>query len=123
MEIIYSILITLIKLSVLAVYRSIFPTTFMHRGTCVLGALVMAWWMAVFLVTFLQSRPLNGLWDFSVAATAQYMDSLDLFLGNAIPNIIIDVFILVLPIYEVAKLQMTRVKKTAVLAIFLLGGT
>lgn len=55
-------------------------------------------------------------------ATAQCMDRLGLFLGNAIPNIVIDVFILALPLYEVANLQMTKIKKMGVFAIFLLGG-
>lgn len=121
MEIIYAILITLIKLSVLAMYRSIFPTTLVNTGTYVLGALVMAWWVAVIIVTFAQCRPLYGLWTLSAMATAQCMDRLGLFLGNAIPNIIIDLFILALPLYEVARLQMARIKKTGILSIFLLG--
>jgi hypothetical protein len=122
MEIIYAMLITLIKLSVLAMYRSIFPTYLVNIGTYVLGAVVLAWWLAVILVTFLQCRPLSGLWDIFTATEAKCLDRLGLFLGNAIPNIVIDVFILVLPLLEVARLQMTNAKKIGILAIFLLGG-
>ncbi|KAK9421425.1 hypothetical protein SUNI508_05660 [Seiridium unicorne] len=122
MEIIYSSLISLIKLSVLAMYRKIFPTPLVNKGTYVLGVTVLAWWVAVILVTLLQCHPLYGLWDLAAMETAQCMDQLELFLGNAIPNIIIDAFILALPLYEVARLQMTRLKKIGVFIIFLLGG-
>ncbi|KAF3013557.1 hypothetical protein E8E14_010598 [Neopestalotiopsis sp. 37M] len=121
MEVLYSILITLVKLSVLVMYRRVFPTTLVLRGTYVLGALSIAWWIAVILVTFLQCTPLNGMWElFTVKTTC--MDKLGLFIGNAIPNLSIDVLILALPLYEVARLQMTKLKKTGILAIFLLGG-
>lgn len=121
MEVLYSILITLVKLSVLVMYRRVFPTTLVLRGTYVLGALSIVWWIAVILVTFLQCTPLNGMWElFTVKTTC--MDKLGLFIGNAIPNLSIDVLILALPLYEVARLQMTKLKKTGILAIFLLGG-
>ncbi|KAH8202970.1 hypothetical protein TruAng_002916 [Truncatella angustata] len=103
-------------------YRTIFPTFLVNKGTYCLGAVVILWWLAVMLVTFLQCRPLSGVWDPSTMATAQCMDRLGLFLGNAIPNIVIDILILALPLYEVAMLQMTLVKKGGVFAIFLLGG-
>ncbi|ETS81855.1 hypothetical protein PFICI_06857 [Pestalotiopsis fici W106-1] len=121
MEVLYAILITLVKLSVLVMYRRVFPTTLVLRGTYVLGALSVAWWIAVILVTFLQCTPLNGMWElFTVKTTC--MDKLGLFIGNAIPNLSIDVLIIALPLYEVARLQMARVKKIGILSIFLLGG-
>ncbi|KAK6214208.1 hypothetical protein LQW54_004634 [Pestalotiopsis sp. IQ-011] len=102
-------------------YRRVFPTTMVLRGTYVLYALTIAWFIAVVLVTFLQCTPLNGMWEiFTVQATC--MDKMGLFLGNAIPNLIIDVLILALPLYEVAGLQMTKIKKIGISSIFLLGG-
>lgn len=121
MEVLYAILITLVKLSVIVMYRRVFPTTMVLRGTYVLYALTIAWFIAVVLVTFLQCTPLNGMWEiFTVQATC--MDKMGLFLGNAIPNLIIDVLILALPLYEVAGLQMTKIKKIGISSIFLLGG-
>ncbi|KAI0171451.1 hypothetical protein BJ166DRAFT_589517 [Pestalotiopsis sp. NC0098] len=120
MEVLYAILITLVKLSVIVMYRRVFPTTMVLRGTYVLYALTIAWFIAVILVTFLQCTPLNGMWEiFTVQSTC--MDKMGLFLGNAIPNLIIDVLILALPLYEVAGLQMTKVKKIGISSIFLLG--
>lgn len=39
-----------------------------------------------------------------------------------VPNIILDVIILTLPVPAVLHLQMSRMRKASVLAIFLLGG-
>ena len=43
-------------------------------------------------------------------------------MGSQIPNIVLDVLILILPISAVLQLQMSTVKKISVSTIFLLGG-
>lgn len=101
-------------------YRNLFPTTRVHVAAYAMGALVLMWWLAVLVVTFLQCRPLNGLWDHSISSVC--MASTGLFLGNSIPNIVTDVLILTLPLVEVTRLQMSWPKKNGVLVLFLLGG-
>jgi hypothetical protein len=89
-EVIYTTLLTLIKLSIIAMYRRVFPTTLIWRGCHVLGSMVLAWWVAVTLVTFLQCRPLKALWDYTIL-DAKRMNSLSrkqllvLFFGHLWP--------------------------------------
>jgi hypothetical protein len=120
-EIIYAALITLIKLSILAMYRRIFPTSMVTWGSYVLGAVIMMWWFAVTIVTFLQCQPLNRLWDMTVTE-GTCMNRFNLFIGNAIPNIATDILILGLPVYEVSRLQMELSRKLGISGMFLLGG-
>jgi hypothetical protein len=116
----YVILIALIKMSVLSMYRRIFPTPFVTYGSYVLAVVVLLWWLAVTLLTFLQCIPLESLWN--TAITGVCVDRMVIFMVNAIPNITTDVLILMLPLYEVIRLQMGLPKKIGVSAIFILAG-
>ena len=88
--------------------------------TSVIGAGVIAWGIAVFLVSIFQCNPIRGAWDLTVPATCIPLPKF--CLSNAVPNIIMDVIILALPIPNVWTLQMSMRQKYVVSALFLLGG-
>lgn len=105
-------------------YNRIFPTQTMNTGVCILGFMVLAWWIAVIFVSLFQCSPIPAAWDKALLAKgATCIDDNKFFIGNAVPNIITDLLILTLPIYEVYRLQMSTLQKAAVSGLFLLGGT
>lgn len=119
-EIIYSICLPLIKVSILLLYRSIFPTRGFAIATNVVGAIVVAWGIACLLVSIFSCVPIHGFWDLTVPSKC--INTREFFLGNAIPNITMDVIILALPMGKIWYLQMSKGRKFAVSGIFLLGG-
>ncbi|KAM0338677.1 hypothetical protein ACHAPU_011234 [Fusarium lateritium] len=52
----------------------------------------------------------------------QCLDKNRFFIGNSIPNIVMDAMIIGLPVFEVSKVQVPRSQKIAIAGIFLLGG-
>lgn len=50
------------------------------------------------------------------------LDKNRFFIGNSIPNIVMDAMIIALPVFEVSKVQVPRSQKIAIAGIFLLGG-
>lgn len=48
-------------------------------------------------------------------------DPTALAVGNAVPNITLDLTILLLPVYEISRLPMALPQKVAIAAIFMLG--
>ncbi|KAI3343482.1 hypothetical protein F4824DRAFT_507307 [Ustulina deusta] len=116
----YPIGFTLIKLSITALYRQLFPTRFMLFSTTLLAIFVTLWGIAVVLVSIFSCNPIHGFWDLDVPSKC--VDSKWFFVGNAIPNILADVFLLILPMHDVWKLQLGRGSKIAVSGIFALGG-
>ena len=58
----YSVAIALIKISILLFYRRIFPSRTLFLLSCILGAIVIVYNMAIILVTTLQCIPLENLW-------------------------------------------------------------
>lgn len=109
------------KASILAMYYRIFPTRFMKLAVYTIGSTVILWFVAVELVVVFQCTPVHKSWSpFMTGGTC--VDKAKFFIGNAVPNIINDVMILTLPVYEVWKLQVSRSQKNAIAGAFLLGG-
>lgn len=80
------------------------------------------------LVTLLQCRPINAWWDrfdpVHPMPRSQYhcgVESTKFFYGNAIPTIVTDILMLVLPAPYIWNLQLPGGQKLALVGIFLVG--
>lgn len=122
-QIIYPITITLIKLSLLLFYFRLFRV---HEGLKVAiyitGVLALGWCLGIIFAGALQclsvKQCLNGLGP----PVTHHFSFQSYLLGYAIPNVTLDFVILVLPIFLVWNPVLTKRKKVAVSAVFLLGG-
>ena len=110
----------MIKISILLLYRSIFPGRRFSIATMIVGALVIGWGSACLLTSILSCVPISVFWDITRPSTC--IDKGKFFLGNSIPNIAMDVLILMLPMRHVWYLQLSLRQKFAVSGLFLLGG-
>ncbi|RBA14908.1 hypothetical protein FPRO05_13124 [Fusarium proliferatum] len=88
------------------------------------------WWddwfalIGLFLVSALQCVPVQANWD-PIAKQQPGVKCVDLngfFFGTSIPNIMADLFLVVLPIPQVIKLKITTAQKVFVILFFILGG-
>ncbi|CAI6096060.1 unnamed protein product [Clonostachys chloroleuca] len=123
-EVAYTYSSPLVKLSVLAFYWRIFPTSGMKLGCKIIGAMCIAWCIAVSILDFVQCRPLKAFWYLELRAlpTTRCVDTVLHFLANSIANAFIDFLTISLPIYEVCKLHTSTERKFKVAFVFLLGG-
>ncbi|MCJ1261267.1 hypothetical protein MMC22_001131 [Lobaria immixta] len=119
-EVIYSITFPVIKISILLLYRSLFPGRGFATITNAIGLMVIAWGVALLLVSIFSCRPVNGFWDITIPSVC--INTRSFFIGNSVPNICADVFILVLPVRKVWHLKMSLKSKIMVSGLFLLGG-
>ncbi|KAI3340072.1 hypothetical protein F4824DRAFT_453999 [Ustulina deusta] len=119
-EFTYSTQIFFIKLSILSLYRRIFPTRFVNIGSAILLGVTAAWWLAVILVTIFQCHPISKA--INPAVEGYCISQTEFFLGNAIPNIVTDLLILSLPLHDIMKLHLPRSQRISIAGIFLLGG-
>ncbi|TGJ86608.1 hypothetical protein E0Z10_g2177 [Xylaria hypoxylon] len=123
-EIAYTYSSPVIKLSVLAFYWRIFPTPAVRLGCKVLGSACLAWCIAITILNFTQCRPLKAFWyiELQLLATTHCLNPILCSLGNSIANSVIDFSTLVLPIREIAKLNIKTRQKINIGIVFLLGG-
>ncbi|KAL9625387.1 MAG: hypothetical protein Q9160_000450 [Pyrenula sp. 1 TL-2023] len=119
LEMLYGISLTLTKLSILLLFRSLFPGRDMVIATNIIGAFVIIWCIAQVTVAIFNCNPIHGFWDVMVKSTC--IESFHFLVGNAVPNIVVDIVIICLPIRKVWNLQMSTRSKISVTCIFLLG--
>ena len=116
----YTITLVLAKISILYLYRSIFPGRDFRIATNLIGAFVLCWGISVPLITIFSCKPIDGSWDITVPSSC--INRRNLFIGFAVLNILADVFILALPMREVWRLQVALRQKLMISGMFLLGG-
>ncbi|KAF4445629.1 integral membrane protein [Fusarium austroafricanum] len=128
-EIAYSLTLSAVKWSILAFYWRIFGSTYLIRVPIwTLLGLVTAWCIAVLGVIIFQCSPPRALWErfdpVSPMPPDEFVCDIDankFFYGNSIPSIITDIFIILLPLPSIIKLQLPILQKVAVVFIFTLG--
>ena len=108
------------KISVLCLYRRIFPTPSFRRKSLIVGVGVICYWITSVTVSIFGCRPIRAAWETTPHSFC--VNTLAFFLALELYNCLLDVAILSLPVREVRKLQMPLKQKVAVATIFLLGG-
>lgn len=120
-QVIYKVVICLIKVSILQLYLRIFYVHRVFRWLCfVLIAITVLGSAAFIPPTIWQCRPITAFWDRSIPHKC--VSSQASWLSYAVINIVTDFLILVLPIQQILRLQLKKTDKIALILVFLLGG-
>lgn len=116
----YNTCLAVIKWGVLLMYYRLFGV---HRGFArlliVVGIVVLVWWIGTEFAILFQCSPIDKAWHVDKPGHCINIEAF--FLGQAIPNIVTDIVILLLPQHQVWKLEMSLQKRFALCGIFLLG--
>ncbi|KAF2153683.1 hypothetical protein K461DRAFT_114435 [Myriangium duriaei CBS 260.36] len=120
-EVTYTGVVVFVKLAILALYWRIFNRSSIRLPIAILSTAVSMWGIAAFLMALLQCIPTRGLWDKTIKASCK-VDVQKSFLAISIPNIVIDILLLFLPIPYIKRLNVPKDQKKALMSIFLLGG-
>lgn len=119
-EILYNPAIATTKLSIILLYRRLFPVRkFIIILWCVF-AFVAAYSTTAAMVNLLQCLPIGADWDPKITPKCVNLD-VELIILSSI-NVITDFAILCLPMPLIWRLQTSRVRKLQVSGAFLLGG-
>ncbi|KAJ0109394.1 hypothetical protein J7T55_000319 [Diaporthe amygdali] len=118
-EMFYASTITTIKISILAMHWRLFPTYIMKVAYIILGGLTIMWWLAVILVTSFKCQPTGKTFDPYIDGDC--INNGSFFPASGIPNIITDVGILVLAIYQVIRLHLPLMKRVGLSVVFMAG--
>ena len=119
--ILYFSIVTAIKLSILLMYRRIFAVTSFRNHSLIVGAVVMVWWLVGTIATMVSCIPVERLWVGPSAGGYCFNFNIYWMAMGAV-ELIIDSYILVLPIRMILNLQLSRKNKILLCGIFLLGG-
>ncbi|KAL8949239.1 MAG: hypothetical protein Q9222_004638 [Ikaeria aurantiellina] len=117
-EILYGLLLTAIKSSILMLYLRLFGVRKLFRlSIYVVQTIVICWCIAIVFVSIFQASPIRSLWHPELM-NAHHINFTAYLVGLAVPNVTVDFAILVLPVYIIWQLQLSKKRKAALSAIF-----
>jgi hypothetical protein len=119
-QIVWAAANTCVKLSILSLYTILFPGKKFARVCYVTGALSFAYFVTVFLESFLLCTPVQYNWDKTVP-NGKCANQTLAYLVSGGTNLVIDAFIVVLPMPQLYGLQIPLQKRIAIAAMYSLG--
>ncbi|KAJ2973277.1 hypothetical protein NUW58_g8977 [Xylaria curta] len=121
-ELYYAIDVTLIKLSVLALYLRLFNINnrYFKKSCYAMMVFVLAWGVAVLLTTVFQCTPVRAAWDKTIL-DLKCFDLAAFVIGSNVPNILADAVIIVLPLPLLWSLKLSVMRKLGLIALFLVA--
>lgn len=120
-ELTYAPVLTPIKCSIICLFLRLFGVRRWFRNLCLaLIGMVLVWGLVTFFLFTFQCPTVSDAWS-PTGQRPNCMAFSTLFLGTNIPNVIIDVFILSLPIYPIWSLRMPLSKKILISAVLAVG--
>ncbi|KAI1853311.1 hypothetical protein JX265_000190 [Neoarthrinium moseri] len=125
----YTLSLVLVKCSILAFYWRIFSAEPKTRlFIYIMAGMVLSWGIAVILVTIFQCLPVNAFWMrydlVNPMQASEYTCGVgvkEFFIGNAIPNILTDFLMILVPLPSIYRLYLPRSQKYAIMGIFVVG--
>lgn len=112
----------LIKCSILSLLYRVFHAPQLKVYASTIGVSVIFWGITTLVIAVLNCNPINAYWDTQITNKA-CVNTLHYFLGIEIPNIILDVGIMSLPLPYLWRSNITLLsQKAGLLFVFTLGG-
>ena len=108
-----------IKISILLFYRRLFPARRLLVASSIIGAIVLAWYIAIQITAIFQCLPIHYYWR--RVGQGHCIQTTNFYIILASLNLATDVAVLILPIPFVWHLQVRKSKKLSLSVIFLLG--
>ncbi|KAJ5667373.1 hypothetical protein N7507_003237 [Penicillium longicatenatum] len=112
--------LTVIKVSILLLYRRIFVTPWFQITVWVYIGVLLAWGVAIIIVRLLCTNPISQIWDPKSVTPLRY-DVGKFSIAFAAMSLFFDLLVLCIPIPLIHHLQMSTRKKLKVIGIFWLG--
>ncbi|CAG9982271.1 unnamed protein product [Clonostachys byssicola] len=120
--IIYYTIVSSTKLSIILMYNRLFSVSTAFRYQVIFMCLLTgAFWIATTITNILSCIPMKYTW-INADEDPRYCINYNLYwLGSGIAESVIDFLIIIMPVRVVYRLRMSRGRKIAVVAVFLLG--
>lgn len=117
----YSLAITMVKISLLMLFRRIFTTAAFRLKSMIVGVVCVAWFFVAVFTDIFQCSPFKDVFELHMLFTDHCINVQAYYWGISASNVFLDLVLLYLPIHEVWKLQLPRRKKLGISSVFALG--
>lgn len=120
-ELFYAFSLAFSKMSILGFYWRLFKMSNIRLPIQILAVSSVLWLIIRTVMAIFHCVPVQAFWDHSIKdATCKINDS-KFFFGTVLVHLVIDLFVLVLPVVQVKRLQLRLGQKVAVIGLFMFG--
>ncbi|KAI1865804.1 uncharacterized protein JN550_008062 [Neoarthrinium moseri] len=120
-EIVYAFALFFAKMSILFFYWRIFSVTNLRYPIMILMGASIVWIIIRTFMSIFHCIPVQAFWDLTITNKRCDIDDKKFFFGSVLAHMIIDVVIVTLPVVEVQKLQLRKVQRLGIIAMFTFG--
>ncbi|KAF2787628.1 hypothetical protein K505DRAFT_367182 [Melanomma pulvis-pyrius CBS 109.77] len=114
----YAISLGLVKVSICLFYNRIFDFRSFHIASWTIIAVVISWISAVIVYAFVTCRPLAFFWDPTIQGGSCVSHPVIPYIVLGVLDVVVDIFILALPLPLLCKLRVSPGDKVALFCIF-----
>ena len=113
----------MVKISILLLYHRLFVTPAFRKATIGLGFVCICWGLTATTGILLHCHPVTDMWVLKDTVNPHKCLLIKTFMTAVlVPNLVLDVVVLCLPLYIVWNLKSKRSEKAIISALFLVGG-
>ncbi|KAH7109998.1 hypothetical protein B0J13DRAFT_578421 [Dactylonectria estremocensis] len=120
-ELFYALSLALSKISILGFYWRLFSKSNIRLPIQILATCSLVWLIIRTFLAIFHCVPVQAFWDKTIEGAMCSINDSKFFFGTVLVHLIIDVFILVLPVLQVKRLQLRSAQKAAVISLFMFG--
>ena len=113
----------MVKVSILLLYRRLFIIPAFRKATIGVGLACVCWGLTATIGILIHCHPVMDLWLLKDTVNPKICLPIKTFMTAVlVPNLVLDVIVLCMPLYTVWNLKLQRSEKAIVTGLFLLGG-
>ncbi|KAF7561794.1 hypothetical protein G7046_g2331 [Stylonectria norvegica] len=120
-ELIYASALFFGKTSILCFYWRMFRVTNIKLPIQLLLGASVIWMIVRTIMAIFHCVPIHAFWDTNVKNAVCNIDDAKFFFGTILVHVILDICILIVPIVQIRKLQLPRLQKLGIMAMFCFG--
>lgn len=121
MQVAFPVVVSLIKIAIVAFYMEIFPSSRFNKASWALIAFISAGALATLLTGVFSCHPVAYFWDKDLKPGSCYSELVTNAVGAGL-GIAQDILLVVLPAFQVSQVQIKKKQKIYVIGMFVLGG-
>ncbi|CAN9306845.1 unnamed protein product [Alternaria alternata] len=120
-EFLYAWSLGMSKLAILCFYWRLFSVSNIRPGIYILGACTIIWLTIRTFMTIFHCIPVQAYWNFNIKDAVCTIDPGKFMFGTTLVHLLLEISVLLLPVFQVASLRLRPGQKFAVVAMFMFG--
>jgi hypothetical protein len=120
-EFLYAMSLGFSKLAILCLYWRLFSVSKIRPGIYILQGCTIIWLVIRTVMTIFHCLPVQAYWKLDIKGAVCNIDPSKFMFGTTLVHLFLEIAVLLLPVFQVANLQLRLGQKIGVVVMFMFG--